>query len=242
MLSLRALATGMFDKVGTKLLSPPSRAFGYFTNHGPRNKRQVALTFDDGPSRPCTAELLDTLGELQVPATFFCLGVNAQFHPDLLWRIYEEGHLVGNHSSQHSRKTGLQLGNDIRHIKDAERTISNILKVRPKFYRPPWGWLTPWEGKRLKQAGYQVIGWDVYTLDWQLPEVSAQRLADDAYRDTRPGSIICFHDAKPWEHIWYKSETNKAVRLLVPRLRAEGYEFVTVAQMLGTTPYRPLAN
>jgi peptidoglycan/xylan/chitin deacetylase (PgdA/CDA1 family) len=216
--------------------------FGYFVNHGPRDTRKVALTFDDGPSRPCTEQLIDAMRDLGVKGTFFCLGANVHENPDLLLQMHREGHTIGNHSIWHSRKTGLRPGNDITHIIDGERAISDVLGVRPRFYRPPWGWLTPWEGRRLTQAGYTIIGWDVYTLDWKVPEVSGEELARDAIRDTQPGSIMCFHDAKPLARSWEKRETTRAVRMLVPELRSQGYEFVTIPELLGMPAYDQLAD
>jgi peptidoglycan/xylan/chitin deacetylase (PgdA/CDA1 family) len=177
---------------------------------------------------------------LNVKGTFFCLGGNVRYNPDLLLQMYNEGHIIGNHSDSHSRKEGLKLGSDNKHIIDGEQAISEILGVKPKFYRPPWGWLTPWEGQRLTQAGYTIIGWDVYTLDWQTPEVDGLTLARDAYRDTKPGSIMCFHDAKPWEKFCEKRETNRAIAALVPMLRDQGYEFVTIPELLGLPAYAPL--
>lgn len=236
------MAVKAFDSAGTKFLSPPASGFGYFINHGPRDSRKVALTFDDGPSSPCTELLLETMRTLNVKGTFFCLGVNARYNPDILLQTYHEGHVIGNHSGWHSRKEGLKPGSNNAHIIDGEQAISEILGVRPIYYRPPWGWLTPWEGRRLTEAGYKVIGWDVYTLDWVIPEIDGLTLARDAYRDTKPGSIICFHDAKPWEKNWEKPQTNRAVQALVPMLRDQGYEFVTVAELLGLPSYAPLSE
>lgn len=236
-LNLKQTVIKTFDAAGTKYLSPPVGGFGYFINHGPRDKRKVALTFDDGPSRPCTEQLIDAMAKLNVKGTFFCLGVNVRYNPDLLLQMYNEGHVIGNHSGWHSRKTGLMPFSDMSHVMDGENAISEVLGVRPLFYRPPWGWLTAWEGKRLTKLGYKVIGWDVYTLDWVIPEVDGMKLAHDAYFDTKPGSIYCFHDAKPWEKFWEKTQTTRAVKTLVPMLRDQGYEFVTVAELLDTPAY-----
>ncbi|PDV98064.1 polysaccharide deacetylase family protein [Candidatus Chloroploca asiatica] len=237
-LNPKRAAVKLFDTAGTKLLSPPATGFGYFVNHGPRDQRKVALTFDDGPSRPCTEQLIEAMDALEVKGTFFCLGMNVRYHPDLLLQMYQAGHVIGNHSGWHSRKTGLMPGSNISHITAGEEAIREVIGVRPRFYRPPWGWLTPWEGKRLTKAGYTIIGWDVYTLDWVIPEVDGMTLAHDAYHATQPGSIFCFHDAKPWEKIWEKRETTRAVRTLVPMLRDQGYEFVTVAELLKMPAYR----
>jgi peptidoglycan-N-acetylglucosamine deacetylase len=239
MTNIKQAATKIFDKAGTWLLSPPNGGARYFINHGPRDKRRVALTFDDGPSRPCTEWLLDAMRKLDIKGTFFCVGVNVRHHPDLLLQMHQEGHVIGNHSGWHSRKTGLMFGPNNHHITDGEDAIREVIGKRPVFYRPPWGWLTPWEGQRLTNAGYKIIGWDVYTLDWVLPEIDGTTVGRDAIRDTQPGSIMCFHDAKAWSKVWEKTETTRAVEHLVPVLREQGYEFVTVAELLSCPAYRP---
>lgn len=236
----RKLVTQVIDKTGTLLLSPPVGGFGYFKNHGPRTHKKIALTFDDGPSKPCTEQLLDAMAELDVKGTFFCVGVNAAWHPDLMRRMYAEGHVIGNHSLEHSRKAGLKFGDGDDHIDGGARIISEIIGCMPRLYRPPWGWLTPWEGQRLTKRGYTVVGWDVYTLDWQWPEPDGCVVAQDARRITKPGSILLFHDANAGVKHWEKTQTTRAIQEIVPALRADGYEFVTIPELLNIPAYAPL--
>lgn len=228
----------IIDTAGTLTLSPPYGGFGFYHNHGSRSKRNIALTFDDGPNKPSTKNLLDAMDELNVRGTFFCLGIHVEKHPDLIQRMYATGHVVANHSMLHARKDSLMLSGGA-HIDDCERAIVDVLGRRPLLYRPPWGWLTPWEGKRLSQRGYAVIGWDVYTLDWKLPEIDGGTLAEGIYRDVKPGSIILLHDSNGIVPESHKIEMVRAVQQLVPRLRAEGYEFVTVPDLLGIPAYMP---
>lgn len=237
-MNLRSTAATTIDTMGNLILSPPYGGFGYYHNHGPRTKKVVALTFDDGPSKPCSEELLDTLGELNVKGTFFCVGLSVTWHPDVLARAYAEGHIIGNHSMMHSRKAGLMLTSGA-HIDAATHEIEQVIGQRPRLYRPPWGWLTPWEGIRLRQRGYEVIGWDIYPDDWKLPEVKAELLVEDVYSQIRPGSIILFHDSVSNKIRWEKKETARAIRMLIPRLRDEGYEVVTVPEMLNLPAYGP---
>jgi peptidoglycan/xylan/chitin deacetylase (PgdA/CDA1 family) len=228
--------TRALNRVGTTLLSPPNGGRGYFRNFGPRDARKIALTFDDGPSEPCTTALLDAMAELDVKGAFFCVGVNAQWHPDTIARAYREGHTIANHSMHHSRKAGLMPG-DGRHIDLAAAEIKQIIGREPRLYRPPWGWLTPWDGERLRRRGYTIVGWDVYTLDWQWPEPDGRLVAEHARRDTRPGSILLFHDANAGVKIWDKQETARAIQHLVPALRRDGYEFVTIPELLNVAAY-----
>lgn len=234
----RDLVYAVGDPVLTKLLAPPMGGRRHYVNHGDRGRRQVALTFDDGPCRGSTEALLDALGELDAPGTFFCVGANVDMNPQIVERLDREGHVVGSHSQRHERGAGLSW-RDTEHILSAERSIAEVLGKRPALYRPPWGWLTPWEGRRLRRLGYTVIGWDVYTLDWQIPEPDPTDVADEAIADTRSGSIYCFHDAFPLVDSWDKAVTVEAVKRLVPTVRAQGYEFVTVDRLLDVPAYRP---
>jgi peptidoglycan/xylan/chitin deacetylase (PgdA/CDA1 family) len=235
--SLKSIGASTINTMGNLLLSPPYGGFGNYYNHGSRNSRRIALTFDDGPSKPSTELLLDTLAELNVKATFFCIGLNVTWHADVLARTYVEGHVIGNHSMWHSRKAGLlPVGGS--HIDTSANEIAQVIGVHPRLYRPPWGWLTPWEAHRLRSRGYAIIGWDVYPPDWKVPEVSASDLSEFVYKRVRPGSIVLYHDARSNLLRCEKTETPRSLRQLVPRLRDEGYDFVTVPELLGLPAYR----
>lgn len=237
-MSVKAVAKNAVNSLGNLLLSPPYGGLGHFHNHGPRDRRRIALTFDDGPSKPSTQALLDVLGEQAAKATFFCIGLNVSWHPDVLARAFGEGHVIANHSMMHSRKAGLlPLGAD--HIDEASREITRVIGCRPRLYRPPWGWLTPWEARRVAARGYAVIGWDVYPDDWKLPEVAPEVLVEDVRRQVQPGSIVLFHDAMSNVIDCRKTNTSRAVARLVPLLRGEGYELVTVPELLGLSAYAP---
>ena len=229
------------DEVGNVLLQPPIGGFGKVYQHGPRNKRQIALTFDDGPNAPSTADLLDVLGEYNVKATFFCVGVNAQRFPELVKRAYDEGHIIGNHSMYHSRKSGL-LFKDDAHISDCNNVLSDIIGVTPRLYRAPWGWLTPWETNRLSSQSFDIIGWDVYTYDWKIPSPSGEEIAEQVLRDVRPGSIVLFHDGIAGVHEASKPTTVKAVALAIKHFKEQGFDFVTIPQLAGIKAYLPVNN
>ncbi|NTW02227.1 MAG: polysaccharide deacetylase family protein [Oscillochloris sp.] len=235
-----SLARTTINRAGTFLLSPPHGGFGHFRNHGPRTQRKIALTFDDGPSLPCTEELVAVLDELNVKGTFFSVGFNVSVHPDVTRRMFDNGHVIANHSQFHQRTGSLMPGTNGQHIDESERIISEVIGCRPRLYRPPWGWLTPWEASRLTQRGYTIIGWDVYTLDWQMPEPDGIQVAEKVIKDTQPGSILLFHDGLAMQTLWDKKQTTRAVQYLIPRLRAEGYEFVTIPELLDIPAYSPM--
>lgn len=233
----KLLARKAFDTLGNALLAPPRGGFGYFRNHGPRTTRRVALTFDDGPNEPSTPAVLDALGELGASATFFCVGANFRNGgAELVARAHAEGHVIGSHSMMHERAGALGVLSGA-HIDDAEREVAQVIGLRPLLYRPPWGWLTPWEGLRLSRRGYTVVGWDVYTQDWQTPAPEGAAIARAARHEVQPGSIVLFHDGRTFQQRWDAPETVAAVRALVPMLRSDGYEFVTVPELLGVRAY-----
>lgn len=236
---VRDLVYTIGDPILTKVLSPPLGGRPHYVCHGDRSSKMVALTFDDGPCRGSTEALIDTLGELGVPGTFFCVGENVSMNPAIVERIDREGHVVGSHSERHSRGAGLSL-RDTDHILQGERRIEDVLGKRPALYRPPWGWLTPWEGRRLTRLGYTVVGWDVYTLDWKIPEPDPSDVAAAALADTRGGSIYCLHDAFPLVEEWEKTVTVETVKRLVPAVIEQGLEFVTVDRLLDVAAYHDL--
>lgn len=239
MANLRRAVVGVLDTFGTFLLSPPRSGFGHYHNHGPRHERKIALTFDDGPSKHSTERLLEAMGRLDVRGTFFCIGTQVQWQPDLIRQMFQAGHVIGNHSMAHRRVSGLKPGPDDGHIDDSARAISEVIGRMPRLYRPPWGWLTPWEAGRLADRGYTVIGWDIYTDDWKVPEIDGREIAAFAIQAARPGSIILMHDSRSLMPECPKIEHVRAVELIVDRLRAQGYTFVTIPELLGVPAYAP---
>lgn len=153
-----------------------------------KNKKVIYLTFDDGPTEELTHWILNTLDEFGIKATFFCIGNNAENHPEIVDEIREKGHSVGIHGYEHRR--GLYKDNEV-FFSDIEKS-KNIIKSN--LFRPPHGNITPRQAKKLKDLGYNVVLWDVITRDYntRLPE---EKVLDIAKRYTRNGSIVVFHDS-----------------------------------------------
>jgi peptidoglycan-N-acetylglucosamine deacetylase len=197
--------------------------------HASRDRRVIALTFDDGPDPERTPALLDTLRALDVPATFFVLGEQADAHPELCARMAREGHEVGNHTYSHpylplhrSRTVAAELAR-------TDAAIERATGVVPTLARPPYGGRSPRNVRAFERAGKRVVLWDVNSFDWKgAPGAEvAQRIVERA----RPGSIILMHDGGR-DH----DGTLDAVRLAVPALRARGYSFETVSRAISSPP------
>lgn len=154
-----------------------------------KNKKVIYLTFDDGPTEELTHWILKTLDEFGVKATFFCIGNNAEKHPEIVDEIRQNGHSVGIHGYEHRR--GL--------YKEGEAFFSDIEKskniIKSNLFRPPHGNITPSQAKKLKNLGYNVVLWDVITRDYN-PSLSEEKVLDIAKKYTRNGSIVVFHDSR----------------------------------------------
>jgi peptidoglycan-N-acetylglucosamine deacetylase len=194
--------------------------------HAARDRRAVALTFDDGPDPSRTPALLDALAELEVEATFFCVGAEVDAHPALARRIARDGHELGNHTYTHrylplarSRAVGRELA-------AADAALVRATGAAPVIARPPYGGRAMRTARAFARHGKRMVLWDVNSYDWKgapAAEVAARVLAR-----VRPGSVVLLHDGGR-----RGADTVAAVRLLVPALRAQGYALATVSKLFG---------
>ncbi len=236
-MSLRKVASAFLDPIGNAVLMSRAGDLGLAHRHGPHTARRIALTFDDGPVAGGTEEALDTLAEYGAMGTFFCIGVNATLNPQIIRRADAAGHVIGAHSMQHSRLT-LFKPDGGAHIDECLVAIRDALGKTPALYRAPWGWMTPWEFWRLRRRNLAVIRWEIETPDSLLPCPSGEEIAAWTLPRVRPGSIIVFHDGFTHASHYPKPQTAQALRLLIPALKAQGYEFVTVPELLGIPAYQ----
>lgn len=189
----------------------------------PTNHKVVALTFDDGPERRTTPEVLSVLREKKVRATFFVIGENAERYPNLLAEEVRDGHEIGNHSYDHKSLPRLSEAAIDQELERTENAIANVAP-RPTLFRPPGGKLNKRVLAAAQNKGYTTVLWSVDSRDWRRPSVD--KLVNSILREVKPGSIILFHDGK------YPSPTPAAVAIIIDRLRGAGYELLTVSELL----------
>ncbi len=186
--------------------------------HGPRRKRRVALTFDDGPSG-YTGKVLRILNRYRAKGTFFVVGDQIPGRTRVLRRALRRGHELANHSMHHSR---LPSRSDIRRT---SRKIKVTTGFRPCLFRPPYGALSPSVVHGARAAGASTILWDVDTGDWTTPGSGAiYRRAVHA----QSGSIVLMHDGGG-----PRGQTVSALPAILRNLRSRGYRMVTVTKLLG---------
>ena len=193
--------------------------------HGSRDHRRIALTFDDGPDPQRTPALLEALAELQVPATFFLLGHKVDANPALAARIARDGHEIGNHTYSHPYMPLKRSRTIAKELAATDAAITAATGHTPTLMRPPYGGRSPRNVRACQRAGKRVVLWDVNSFDWK--GISAEAIAARVLSRVRPGSIILLHEARDGGEV-----TIDAVRMLVPALRARGYEMSTVSRTL----------
>ncbi|WP_096188938.1 polysaccharide deacetylase family protein [Evansella halocellulosilytica] len=201
--------------------------------HGPTTENQIALTFDDGPDPRFTPQILDVLNEYGVPATFFLMGARAEAYPDLARRVVDEGHIVGNHTYWHPDLVEQgEVAVLEREVSRTDDTLAAIINYRTTLFRPPYGFLFQELVERLAELEYSVIGWSVDSLDWQ--ELTPDEIAQNVFNEIHPGAIVLMHDGADADGD--QTETIEALHQIIPELQEQGYEFVTVPEILNI-PY-----
>ncbi|WP_294285931.1 polysaccharide deacetylase family protein [uncultured Chryseobacterium sp.] len=168
---------------------------GYFVKsmtHKRTKIKEVALTFDDGPTE-FTPKFLDLLKENEVKATFFCIGKQIEKYPETFQRIIAEGHTIGNHTYSHSNQTGfLSTSKMTEEIRKCDEVMLKGGNLRTELYRPPFGVTNPNIAKAVKQTGKKSIGWNVRSLDTIIEDEN--RIYRKITKRLKPGSIILLHD------------------------------------------------
>jgi len=184
--------------------------------------RYVALTFDDGPSKKLTPNLLDTLKQYGAHATFFVVGQNAAEYPEILQRAVAEGHEIANHSWSHPSLSKLSVGGIQSQLDRTDAAIEKAIGRGTKLVRPPYGASNATVRKTLADRGETVVLWSVDPLDWKYR--NAERVERALVQGAAPGAILLAHDIH--------ASTVAAIPGTLAALIDQGYKFVTVSELL----------
>lgn len=182
-------------------------------------QKMVALTFDDGPYRPVTNQILDVLEKYGAKATFFVVGSRVSTYSDCVRRAANLGCEIGNHTYNHATLTAASASVITSEIEDTNRAIKRVIGKGASIVRAPGGSVN---GRVRNVVGYPLIGWSVDTLDWQHRNTA--RVIASVKSSVKDGSIVLMHDLY--------SSTGNAVQVIVPWLVNQGYQLVTVSEMM----------
>jgi peptidoglycan/xylan/chitin deacetylase (PgdA/CDA1 family) len=190
----------------------------------PPEKKVIALTFDDGPWPNSTAKVLDILKKNRIKSTFFVVGQNVKNYPDLTKQIVADGHIIANHTWHHwyHQMNAQAAAYEVANTTDI---IYQTTGVRTSLFRPPGGIMNNGVAAYAKNNKYAVIMWSADSMDYSRPAVP--RLMNNIFREAKPGGIVLMHDGGG-----DRSNTVKALPEIINRFRKQGYEFVTVPELL----------
>jgi peptidoglycan/xylan/chitin deacetylase (PgdA/CDA1 family) len=191
-------------------------------------EKVVALSFDDGPLPEFTPQILDILKEESVPAAFFCIGKNISGNEHLLKRIYEDGHVIGNHTYSHHFWFDMKLPGDmLADMQQMDALTVDATGLHPRLFRPPYGVTNPSLAKAVKAGHYLPVGWNIRSLDTVAKDEA--QLLDRIVQQLQPGAVILLHDTC--------RITAGILPQLIGAIRGQGYRLERIDKMLNVRAY-----
>lgn len=194
---------------------------------------RVVLTFDDGPD-PAPGEtqaILDALDAVEAKATFFLVGEQIAAAPELAREVLARGHEVGVHGQRHFRHDRVSAAESVADIEAGREVVAELIGGSPRFYRPPYGKLTPAGAKACERLGLEVAYWSTWGLDWEpLP---GERIARRVVRDLDDGAIVLLHDSARYAVRPSAVETARAIGAIAAHAGGRDLELVTLGDALG---------
>jgi peptidoglycan/xylan/chitin deacetylase (PgdA/CDA1 family) len=215
---------------GYHSMAPQSQLYGPTFVHGDRRRKQLALTYDDGPNDPHTLRLLEVLARHNVRATFFLIGRHVAERPDIVRELARAGHVLGNHSQTHQNFIFLSGRQARNQIETCRHTIEDTVGEHSTLFRPPFGGRRPETLRVARALGLAPVMWDVTAWDWKV--VPAAKVETAVARQARGGSVILLHDGGHEQMGADRAHTVAATDHLLTKYKSEGYEFVTIPEMM----------
>lgn len=225
--------------------SPRSQLFGPVFTHGDRRGDRVALTFDDGPNEPYTGQILDLLEARGVKATFFVVGANALRYPETVRRASSLGMEIGNHGFDHRVMAGKSGADLLWQVAQTQQALERIGGETPAWFRPPRGFRGPGLFEQTRRCGLAVAEWSNMPRDWTCP--GAEVIAVRVLKKLKPGDIILLHDGERDTAGGDRSQTVRALPLILDGIRDRGLRAVTLTELAagggrGLRDYRQLTG
>lgn len=192
------------------------------------DKKQIAISFDDGPVNEHTPRILELLAEYKVQAAFFCIGKRVAENEGLLKQVHAAGHIIGNHSYSHDTWFDLFSANKMYDdLQMMDNAMEKAIGLKPKLFRPPYGVTNPNLKKAVSRGNYIPVGWNIRSLDTVITD--EQKLLTKVTKALKPGSVVLFHD------------TGKAIPAILPafiqQARDKGFEIIRLDKLLKLEPY-----
>lgn len=217
---------------GYQSLSPTGQWYGPTFAHGIRGSKQIALTYDDGPNDPHTLHLLDVLAKNYVRATFFMLGRFVKERPDIARDVAKAGHVIGNHTYNHPLLIFKSEAETRSQLLECRKELQDAIGEHSNLFRPPFGGRRPATLRVARELGLQTVMWNVTGYDWNAPPAAV--IEKKVARQMGGGDVILLHDGGHKSMGADRSQTVIATQNMIRRYRDQGYEFVTVDEMMAS--------
>jgi len=215
---------------GYQSMAPTGQWYGRTFTGLPRGSKQIALTYDDGPNDPHTLKLLEVLAQHEVRATFFMIGRYVRQQPDIVRAVAEAGHTIGNHTTTHPLLTFQSSAQTRTELMECRAALTDAIGEHSNLFRPPFGGRRPATLRIARELGLVPIMWNVTGYDWNAPP--AATIEQKVASQIRGGNVVLLHDGGHKAMGADRSQTVLATGNLIRRYREQGYEFVTVKEML----------
>jgi len=192
------------------------------------DKKIIALSFDDGPDAANTPAIMEILKENNVEAAFFCVGARVDENAVLLQRVYDAGHLIGNHTYSHHTWFDLfPAGKMLDDMHRMDQAMARVIAKKPKLFRPPYGVTNPAISRAIGKGHYTPVGWSVRSYDTVIRD--ERRLLARVTRGLKPGAVFLFHDRCP--------VTVAILPEFISYVKSKGFEIIRLDKMLNLQPY-----
>jgi peptidoglycan/xylan/chitin deacetylase (PgdA/CDA1 family) len=216
---------------GYQSTSPTGQWYGRTFTGLKSGAKQLALTYDDGPNDPHTFRLLEILAKHNVKATFFLIGRYVKQRPEIGRELVQAGHVVGNHTFSHPNLIFTSALQTRIQLQDCGQTLTDAVGEHSRLFRPPFGGRLPATLRIARGLGLEPVMWSVTGWDWKGKP--AEYVESRVSRQIRGGDVILLHDGDHEAFGADRSQTVIATDRMIARYKAEGYEFVTVPEMMG---------
>lgn len=192
------------------------------------DKKVISLSFDDGPAAGNTLRILQILKDNNAEAAFFCIGRHVSENQAIFKQVYDEGHLIGNHTfSHHFWFDMFSSGKMLADMRRMDEEVNNIIGKTPKLFRPPYGVTNPNLRKAIVRGNYTPVGWSMRSMDTVIKD--EKRLLNKVAGKIKPGAVFLFHDTS--------DATVAVLPAVINQIQAKGYTIVRLDKMLNLQAY-----
>ena len=216
---------------GYQSMAPPGQWYGRTFAGLKRGSKQIALTYDDGPNDPHTLRLLEVLARHEVHATFFMIGRYVRQRPDIVLDVARAGHVIGNHTLTHPLLIFESAAQTRTELVECRAALTDAVGKHSNLFRPPFGGRRPVTLRIARDLGFETVMWNVTGYDWNAP--SAAHVEKKVMGQMRGGDVILLHDGGHRAMGADRGPTVIATDNLIRRYKDQGFQFMTVTEMMG---------